>query len=117
MKANTFTCPHCDSPRIRVSRKKRRGITAVLLCLHTFRCDSCQRQFRGRTIQWRYVWYAKCPRCAGLELTNWEEKYYYPPWYKRALTHVGAREQRCDSCRYNFISFRPRWRAKESGSK
>lgn len=85
--------------------------------MHTFRCMRCGHRFRGRTLRLRYLWYAKCPMCTGLQLINWQEKYYYPPAYKRMLTYLGWREQRCEDCRYNFVSLRPRWKVEEVEAK
>lgn len=55
------------------------------------------------------LFYAKCPKCHELDLRDWQEKYNYPAWYKRAMLFLGAKRQRCEQCRYNFVSFRPRW--------
>ncbi len=87
---------------------------------HWMRCRDCGTRFRDSI--WRdglFLFYAKCPKCTNLVLKDWEEKYYLPPRYKRLLLKLGAREQRCEPCRYNFVSFRPRWKgpAKENGSK
>jgi len=114
-----LACPRCGSQRVRISRKRGHWRwLRRLACIHTLRCDSCKLRFRSRTLRWRYMFYAKCPQCAGLELTDWQEKYYYPKAHLRALVYFGWRQQRCDSCRYNFVSFRPRWRPKkENGSK
>jgi hypothetical protein len=51
-------------------------------------------------------------------LRDWHEKYHLPPARKRMLTYIGWRQQRCESCRHNFISLRPRWTPKKkNGSK
>jgi hypothetical protein len=57
------------------------------------------------------------------DLTDWEEKYYYPPRWQQALLNIGAKAHRCAVCRYNFISWRrrlkefaPSWKAKTEGS-
>lgn len=54
--------------------------------------------------------FARCPGCLREDLTDWEEKYYYPPRWQQALLHVGAKAHRCAVCRKNFVSFRPRRR-------
>ncbi|MCC6536136.1 MAG: hypothetical protein IT162_01205 [Bryobacterales bacterium] len=54
--------------------------------------------------------YARCPGCLREDLTDWEEKYYYPPRWQQALLHFGAKAHRCAVCRKNFVSFRPRRR-------
>jgi hypothetical protein len=64
--------------------------------------------------------FAKCPKCLRDDLTDWEERYYYPPRWQQALLHVGGKAHRCGACRHNFVSFRPRkfefvpsWRSKK----
>ncbi len=54
------------------------------------------------------------------DLTDWEEKYYYPPRWQQALLNFGGKAHRCAVCRYNFVSFRrrqsefvPSWRIKQ----
>ncbi len=66
------------------------------------------------------VSYAKCPRCLRQDLTDWEEKYYYPPRWQQALLHVGAKAHRCAVCRVNFVAFGrrrsefvPSWKLKQ----
>ncbi len=49
-------------------------------------------------------------------LRDWSEKYYLPPFYKRALTYIGWKQQRCEICRVNFVSLRPRWNPKKRPS-
>lgn len=68
----------------------------------------------------RGVSYAKCPRCLRQDLTDWEEKYYYPPRWQQALLHVGAKAHRCAVCRVNFVAFGrrrfefvPSWKLKQ----
>lgn len=120
MSQRILTCPKCGSSQVRLSGR-RSGFRSWLrraAGLHAFRCVRCGKRFESRTINRRYMWYTKCPLCAGLELVDWQEKYYYPPFYKRILIYVGGKEQRCDRCRYNFVSIRPRWnQTKKNGSK
>ena len=54
------------------------------------------------------------------DLTDWEEKYYYPPRWQQALLHFGYKAHRCAVCRHNFVSilrrqseFVPSWRIKQ----
>ena len=109
-----FACPFCGSQRVRLSRRRGFGRwVRRLVCIRTLRCDACGRRFRSRTVRWRYILYAKCPHCAGLVLTNWQEKYHFPAWYSRSLIYLGWREQRCEDCRHNFVSLRPRFPQKK----
>ncbi len=120
MSKRALICPHCDSAQVRLAGRKSgwRSRLRRFSGLHHFRCNRCGKRFESRTIHREYVWYAKCPLCAGLELVDWQEKYYYPPFYKRMFVYVGGKEQRCGACRYNFVSFRPRWKGeKKNGPK
>lgn len=85
----------------------------MLFGFQMMRCRECGKRFPDRPWRWPHILYARCPRCQEMELRDWQEKYHYPPWHKRMLTNVGAREQRCEKCRYNFVSFRPRWKPKQ----
>lgn len=112
-------CPKCGSSDIRFSRKRERfqGLRGFM-GVHRFRCRGCGKRFEGRIWHLALIGYAKCPKCAGLELEDWQEKYHYPHVLIRSLRYVGGRQQRCRSCRHNFVSFRPRWPGeKENGSK
>lgn len=51
---------------------------------------------------------AKCPKCLRTELLTWPEKFYRPTLWRRIQYTLGAHRYRCEACRYNFISFRPR---------
>lgn len=109
------SCPNCDSTNLKAARpkgwtdnlKNRMGL-GPLLCL------DCRHEFRLTLWRWDVIRYARCPRCANLNLADWHEKYYLPPRYKRALILLGANAHRCEACRLNFVSFRPRWRRRES---
>ncbi len=118
MKA-TRPCPRCGSGSIRLSRHRNLlEKLGALLGFQMVRCRDCRARFAD--IYWRseLLLYAKCPRCHELELTDWQEKYNYPPWYQRAFLYVGARPHRCPGCRLNFVSFRRRWApTKKYGSK
>jgi len=93
--------------------EKLRSVVGIQ-CL---RCRKCGYRFTDHPWRLRYLIYAHCPKCRNMVLRNWSEKYFYPPWYKRWLRRIGAREQRCEACRYNFVSFRKRWKAKKNGPK
>ncbi len=75
---------------------------------YPIRCNRCQTRFRREILWLPNTRYPPCPRCLREDLTDWEEKYFYPPWYKRALLYVGAKAHRCRVCRCNFVSFRRR---------
>ncbi len=52
--------------------------------------------------------YAKCPRCLRMDLSAWDPKYYRPSFWMELRVWLGAHRWRCDPCRHNFVSFRPR---------
>lgn len=93
------------------------GVIGAVLGLYPVTCRACGCGFLSHAWRWPFLVYARCPKCAGVRLDDWEERYHWPPAYKRALVLAGARRQRCPSCRLNFVSFRPRWTAaQESGT-
>lgn len=102
-------CPSCGSKAVRESR--RRGVLERIGAIVGYlpvRCHDCGHRYRRSTLILREFYFAHCPRCLSLRLTDWDEKYYYPGRWARMLTWFGAREHRCDPCRRNFVSFRPR---------
>ena len=107
-------CPFCGSEKTRPAHS--RGIFDDILesfGVFPFRCGECRRRFRFRLWKLRDFFYAKCPRCYRLDLTTWELKYYRPATRIRLKLSFGAQPLRCDPCRCNFASFRPRkerWR-------
>jgi len=105
------SCPSCGSFNVRVSHHRNaRELLQSFFGFQKMRCRECGKRFPDHAFHWPQILYARCPKCQEMELRDWQEKYYYPPRYKRLLTYVGARQQRCEKCRYNFISFRPRWK-------
>ncbi len=76
--------------------------------VYPFRCLACEGRF------WVSVWlfsklgFAKCPKCLGMELTVWPERYFRPSVWRQVAITLGAHRYRCIPCRHNFISFRPR---------
>lgn len=85
------------------------------------RCRDCNHRYREGILLLPGMGYAKCPRCLREDLTDWEEKYYYPPRWQQALLNIGAKAHRCAVCRVNFVSFRrrkaqfvPSWKQKQA---
>jgi len=107
------SCPRCGSDNVRTSRE--RGFlerVAALLGVQKVRCRACEHRYSDHPWRPPDVFYARCPACASMILRDWSEKYYLPPFYKRALTYIGWKQQRCEICRINFVSLRRRWRTK-----
>ncbi len=107
-------CPRCGSENVRLSRtrsfaEKIRAFAGI----QPVRCRDCSHRFSDYPWRWPDVYYARCPLCASMLLRDWTERYYYPPFYKRWLTYVGWKQQRCEICRVNFVSLRPRWNPKK----
>lgn len=57
---------------------------------------------------WRSLTYAKCPKCLRMDLSMWDPKYYRSSLLTSVLVWLGANRWRCEPCRTNFVSFRPR---------
>lgn len=102
-------CPHCGSKHIRKSLS--RGISerlAELLGVLQLRCRECDLRFRNAIWDFSNSVYARCPRCYRQKLTRWDPEKYHVTTLRTLLMYVGARPLRCDACRCNFVSFRPR---------
>jgi len=103
-------CPECGSFELTVRRSHGFfGWLKPMLGIFRFSCRGCRQRFASYPWQAPFLAYARCPRCASVTLRDWEEEYHLPPIHKRALLIVGGKQQRCGLCRYNFVSFRPRW--------
>ena len=83
------------------------------------RCRDCGHRYQEGIVWIPGMGYAKCPTCLREDLTDWEEKYAYPPRWEQALLHIGGKAHRCAVCRKNFVSFLarrrefvPSWRQK-----
>ncbi len=104
-------CPSCGSKNLRPSQSD--NILESIGSLFGFgpvRCRECEHRFSEAKLWLPTVHYARCPKCFREDLSDWAEKYFYPPFYSRMLLHVGAKAHRCSVCRNNFVSFFPRKR-------
>jgi len=119
----SLACPSCGSKNLRFSPRKSAWETVLsLLGYCSVRCRDCGHRHRDGFLGLPAIGAANCPRCFRQDLTDWEEKYYYPPRWQQALLHVGAKAHRCAVCRLNFVSFRrrksefvPSWKLKQQG--
>lgn len=88
-----------------------RGFREHLLALFgffAFRCQHCQTRFVDRPLDLASVVYAKCPRCYRMDLATWDPKYYRAGALAKLSVWLGAHRWRCEPCRRNFVSLRPR---------
>lgn len=104
-------CPKCGGRDVRPA--KRRGIwesLAGVLGFQPARCHDCASRFLARPFGILKLRWAKCPQCYRLDLTTWETKYYHVSGWMSFKLAIGANRWRCEACRRNFVSFRPRQR-------
>ena len=100
-------CPACGSKNLRISRirgwrERLRSIAGI----YPLRCRQCNHRFPSAIWSLATLHYARCPKCLRNELGTWSEQYYHPLWNTVLLLRLGATPYRCESCRYNFASFR-----------
>lgn len=107
MKSPLLICSYCGGRNFRRSRKKSfSDFLKMSVGIYPFRCLDCNQRV------WFSIWllsklqYAKCPKCLGLQLTTWDRKYYRQTFLRNLMMTFGAHRYRCQSCRYNFLSFR-----------
>lgn len=105
------SCPKCGCDDVRPARD--RGLLDGLLSLIGFqaaRCNDCAHRFLARPIGFMKARWAKCPRCYRMDLSTWDPKYYHISHLASLKIFLGANRWRCEACRCNFVSFRPRHR-------
>lgn len=108
-----IVCPRCGCRRSRLSHTRNlyervRSIAGGA----AVRCLDCKYRFFVNTWRAWELFFAHCPRCYNRVLTEWSEKYLMAPRFDRLLLFVGGHKHRCDSCRCNFVSLRPRMSAR-----
>jgi len=77
--------------------------------LYPFRCSFCNQRFWANIWQLSWWRYAKCPKCLGLTLTTWSRKSHHLSIWTKLMLTSGATRYRCNTCRFNFASFKPAW--------
>jgi hypothetical protein len=102
-------CPACGSTHIRV-RRARSLLDDLLALRGTFpaHCDNCSARFRVRDVELSSAKYAHCPRCLRQDLSTWDLRHYHATLWMQIRMLLGAHRWRCEVCRCNFVSFRPR---------
>ncbi len=75
---------------------------------YSARCRDCSHTFVARPFRLTHIVWAKCPRCYRLDLSMWDPEYYRSSAWMNLKVFFGANRWRCERCRVNFVSFRPR---------
>lgn len=103
-------CPKCGSRNLRFSRSRT---TAERLRkwigIRPLRCRDCRTRFADRVWRLSSFAYARCPKCWRMDLSRRDDG------HMKALSglamlavRAGAYAYRCEYCRYDFVSIRPR---------
>ncbi|MCU1329549.1 MAG: hypothetical protein JWN34_4919 [Bryobacterales bacterium] len=102
-------CPKCGSRYLRESRLKDTTIRARKLHFEAvLRCEDCKLRFVGSTLVLEDFLFAHCPTCRRMDLNCWSGKTHIPSAWASVKLALGAKRWRCEYCRINFASFRPR---------
>ena len=102
-------CPKCGSRFIRESRRKDDSEKlSAWKFEQPLRCTDCKTRFIASTVSFGELRYAHCPKCDCMDLNRWTGKSYEPPCWVGLKAKLGANRWRCEYCRLNFSSFRPR---------
>jgi hypothetical protein len=102
------TCDYCGSAHLRRSRRQSKSeLLKMAIGTYPFRCLDCSGRFSVNVLLLSRLAFAKCPKCLGLELTNWAHRGYHISLPQKVMLTFGARPYRCAACRYHFVSFRP----------
>lgn len=109
VKRKFVNCPECDSSRVRsVPVHGFRENLLALAGFYSFRCSDCYHKFLANPLGVANAGYAKCPRCLRMDLSTWDPKYYKKSTWMDLKAWFGAHRWRCEPCRNNFMSWRPR---------
>jgi DNA-directed RNA polymerase subunit RPC12/RpoP len=105
----TNRCPDCGSRDLKISTRKGIGeYVRGLFGYYPVRCANCKSRFEVSIFSKRLMRYAHCPRCLRTDLSRWNLEHYIVPFGTRFKLNLGAQPFRCETCRCNFASFRPR---------
>lgn len=102
-------CPACGSRDLRYS--KVRGWNQRLRSwfgVRPLRCRDCRTRFITRTWDLSSLKFARCPHCWRMDLNHWSLEDYHATGMQRLMMRMGAHAYRCEYCRRNFVSYRPR---------
>ena len=102
-------CPDCGSRDLKISSRRGFGeYVRAVFGYYPVRCAACKLRFEVSVWSKRLLRYAHCPRCLRTDLSRWNLEHYIVPFTTRFKLNLGAQPFRCETCRCNFASFRPR---------
>jgi hypothetical protein len=105
----TLLCPNCGSRNVRYSQLRTpRERLASLAGIRPLRCRECRQRFVVKVWDLADLPYARCPKCLNMTLSTWSPSHYHVTAGRGFKLFFGARPYRCETCRCNFVSFRPR---------
>jgi DNA-directed RNA polymerase subunit RPC12/RpoP len=105
----TAACPHCGSRILNYSRfRSWQEIFQLLRGRRPLRCRDCNKRFLGPVIHIHDFLFARCPSCYRTDLNYWRKDHYRARGWIAFRLKFGARRYRCEYCRVNFASNRPR---------
>lgn len=104
-----LACPECGSRDLRPARYLNFGERLnALRFVSPLRCRDCRTRFVSRTVFLSDLFYARCPKCDRMDLNGWTGKTHKARGWLAMKVVLGAHKWRCEYCRRNFASFRPR---------
>ena len=104
-----LVCPRCGSRHLRYAH--RHSLSEHLwswVGVRPLRCRDCRLRFVERTWRLGSMRFARCPKCWRMDLNIWSLEDFPSTARQRLLMRLGASRYRCEYCRVNFVSFRPR---------
>jgi predicted Zn-ribbon and HTH transcriptional regulator len=93
-----------------VSVSRRRGFEEWALRwvgVSIYRCRSCYFRYRQPLIEPDGVLFAHCPKCLSQDLSQRNERFAHLERLTRWMLMLRAKPCFCNTCRWNFASFRP----------
>lgn len=102
-------CPSCKSRFLLISKTRtlREKLNRLRFVL-PLRCGDCRTRFTANTLQIKDLKWARCPGCLRQDLSTWSTDKAEPVGFDVIKVALGANLWRCEYCRLNFASFRPR---------
>jgi hypothetical protein len=102
-------CPKCGSRSLRFSRTRSTAERLwKIVGVRPLRCRDCHTRFVEKTWSPTDLAYARCPKCWRMDLSRRSGEHLQAPAYMLLALKLGAKAYRCEYCRCNFVSLRPR---------